>query len=188
MNIRPDFSVDLPESVEAGVLIRQGGADPRLRVAHLPPEVAAASEMLQRRHGLAQLLHGVSHLLHAVIEGALLPPASSLQLGKELRCPADVREADPHRHLRQLSGAAGGAAVRGERPQADVRVAGVDAGSAHQVVFWFIGGGGEQRREEENEQTRTEGSRHFPSWCVEEMSEECNCLSWRGGGVRAVRG
>lgn len=141
-NIGPDFPVDLLEAVEASVLVGEGGADPRLRIAHLPPEVGAAAEMMQLRQRLAQLLHRVSHLVHAVVEGALLPPPAALHLRQKLRRPTHLRQAHPHRHLRQIARGTGGAAVRRQRPQADIWVAGVDAGGAHEVVLRRSGGVG----------------------------------------------
>lgn len=62
-HIHPHLPVDLAKPVEARVLVRQGGAHPCLRVAHLPPECAAASaDVLELRQRLAQLVHRVTDL------------------------------------------------------------------------------------------------------------------------------
>ncbi|KAL0426755.1 UNVERIFIED_CONTAM: hypothetical protein Slati_2850300 [Sesamum latifolium] len=106
MYIRSDSAVHLLESVEAGVLVGQGGADPRLRIAHLPPEVGVTAEALQCRQRLAQFLHGVAHLLHAVAECSLFPLAAALYLGEEVRGLADASEADLDGQLGQFAGVA----------------------------------------------------------------------------------
>lgn len=65
-------AIDALESVETRVFVRQSSTNPRLGVAHLPPE-RNGSEVPELRHSAGELVGGVRELLDAVLQGGSLP-------------------------------------------------------------------------------------------------------------------
>lgn len=82
----PDAAVELlaGEAVHAGVLVGEGGADPRLHVADVPHELLprlAPPNLLHLLHRLAQPVHRVPDLVQAVLDGRHLPLPQPPELG-----------------------------------------------------------------------------------------------------------
>ena len=59
--------VEIVKAIEAGALVGEGGAHPRLHVAHLKLE-RDSSQMLQLRQRIVNLVRGVSEILQTFIE------------------------------------------------------------------------------------------------------------------------
>ena len=137
LHIRLHLPFHSLESFETRVVVRQGGAHPGLRIAHLPPE-CSRPEMLQLRQSVAQLLHRVGNLLQAVARrrslslAPPLPPPLPLPLAsyhsvQVRRRSARPSEAHLYAGLSQVARSFGRAGVRRERPDADGREARVHA-------------------------------------------------------------
>ena len=79
LHVQPDLTVAavvaVPEAVDAGIAVCQGGAGPRLGVAHVPLERrrSGGAEVLQLVQRAGQLVHRVGNLDRAVTHRDSLP-------------------------------------------------------------------------------------------------------------------
>ncbi|XXG40702.1 hypothetical protein AAC387_Pa01g1352 [Persea americana] len=176
-----DGAVNAVETVEAGVLVREGGAHPRLGVVHLPLE-RNGSEVPELRHGACELVGGVRQLLNAVVESRplfLVARPEADEAGSEGGDVVGPMQADGDGGEGYVVGGLGGAGDGGEGVDAEGRVLGVSARVLDELVacgVGFFGGsvtgfGGESEEREEEEKEGFQ-KRHFHLHLQEEKKKK----------------
>ncbi|GMN38531.1 hypothetical protein TIFTF001_007763 [Ficus carica] len=145
---------DVLEAISAGLLVGQGGAHPRLDVAHLEPKRLAAAgpgaadvEMAHLPERASDLVDGVAEVGEAVVKGG-----GGAGIGAVVGLPGEVghvgrhvlglRQADRDGHARQLLRVPlHRYGVTGERREAELRVEGRAAACADEISAVGVGGG-----------------------------------------------
>lgn len=117
--------VDGAETVEAGVIVGHGGADPGLGVAHLELKCGPA-EVLELLEAPVEVVDGVRNLLGAVMERGRAGVRGKVVV-EEAGDVAGVVEAHREGGLSEVLRGDGGAVVGGEGAKAEMGVPGVDA-------------------------------------------------------------